>query len=399
MAEAGWTEIQRLKTLNEALVRSIAQLADSADLWKFVTDTISFSAETLRCSGAALLLLDEATEKVKLAFAVENGFPLDLFQDVRLHELQFTFAIEDSAVCREMFLRKKPFWQDVSEDSEVSLQWLIPLYRRFELKKVLGVPLKLHSRPIGLTCFGFAEDDVPTEEQVELIETLTRETALAIQLLRTSSRAMNAEGLRQEVIAAAQVHEQLAQCLATISLYLAAAESLASKNPEIASDAQRKAQELSQLGMKLARQTSSALGPFRSDLADVSTLLRSVVLETGEEADVNIKFLEHGTPSTSTPLEVAKALSAVVREAIENGVRHGKANRIVVSLSWYVGKLSVHIVDNGVGFDSTKIEQVNEGYGISGMRDRARKMQGRLEVKSSPGVGTEIQFTVPIVNL
>jgi signal transduction histidine kinase len=399
MAQADWKEVEYFKTLHESLARSIAELTEADDIWKFVTDTISFSAATLPCSGAAMFLLDEYSEKVRLAFAVEKGFSLDLFKDVRLHELQVPFSIEGWPLWREIFLRNRACWRDLSKESELSQQWLIPLYRRFELKKTLSVPLKFSSQPIGIVCFGFAEDNVPTPENIELTETLAREAALAIQLLRTGRRAMNVEVFQKELVAAAQVHEQLAQCLATISLYLAATESQASKNPAIASDALRKAQELSQLGMKLARETSSVLSPGKTRALDISGVLRSVILEAKEEADAEIDFLELGTAARSIPFDVTKGLSGMVREAIVNGVKHGKAHRILVSMNWYVEKLCISILDNGVGFDSTKIDQLNEGYGISGMRDRARRMSGRLEIDSNPGVGTEIRVTVPIVNL
>ncbi|MFO7152523.1 MAG: hypothetical protein DIU66_004685 [Bacillota bacterium] len=54
--------------------------------------------------------------------------------------------------------------------------------------------------------------------------------------------------------------------------------------------------------------------------------------------------------------------------------------------------------DNGIGFDVEKVfaEKQGTAFEIVGMRERIQLLKGRFEIKSSPGHGTEVFFSVPV---
>ena len=52
--------------------------------------------------------------------------------------------------------------------------------------------------------------------------------------------------------------------------------------------------------------------------------------------------------------------------------------------------------DNGIGFDTNKLLDDKKHIGIRNIRDRLKVMVGgKLEIESTPGVGTKVLITIP----
>ena len=94
------------------------------------------------------------------------------------------------------------------------------------------------------------------------------------------------------------------------------------------------------------------------------------------------------------PAPTREALLRIVGEAVTNAARHGRAKRVRVELS-EAPELQVCIIDDGVGFDPAALEQDSGRHGIMGMRERAEKLGGRLDVESKPGEGPRIIVVLP----
>lgn len=96
-------------------------------------------------------------------------------------------------------------------------------------------------------------------------------------------------------------------------------------------------------------------------------------------------------------IEVADAqrdpLLRIVREAVTNGVRHGKATELSLELSMDHG-LRVSVRDNGVGFEPGGARR-RGSFGLTTMRERAHALGGDLFVSSHPGEGTLVEVVVP----
>ena len=86
-------------------------------------------------------------------------------------------------------------------------------------------------------------------------------------------------------------------------------------------------------------------------------------------------------------------LLRVLQEALVNARRHSGARRVEVILSRRRHVVRAEVVDDGRGFDPAS---VGEGVGVSGMRERASALGGRLKIESSPGKGTSVRVEVPL---
>jgi signal transduction histidine kinase len=92
------------------------------------------------------------------------------------------------------------------------------------------------------------------------------------------------------------------------------------------------------------------------------------------------------------------AVMRIVREAIVNAERHGRAATISVTVR-HDGGLHLAIADDGCGFDvAWAMEQaprIDGGFGLVGMRERVESLGGRLRIASAPGRGTRIEVILP----
>jgi len=75
-------------------------------------------------------------------------------------------------------------------------------------------------------------------------------------------------------------------------------------------------------------------------------------------------------------------------------VKHSHSPRIEVKLGNSGGRVRMRIKDFGVGFDAAA--RAN-GIGLAAMRERLHMVGGSLQIKSSPGVGTELTAEAKIV--
>jgi signal transduction histidine kinase len=84
----------------------------------------------------------------------------------------------------------------------------------------------------------------------------------------------------------------------------------------------------------------------------------------------------------------------IVEEALNNILKHANAKSVVVKLKQRKDSIFLEIVDNGVGFDSEHVKL--GGKGLGNIKERAKRIKGRLKIDSSPEQGTKISLVVPI---
>jgi len=84
-----------------------------------------------------------------------------------------------------------------------------------------------------------------------------------------------------------------------------------------------------------------------------------------------------------------------LREALSNASRHAHASEIVVTARLERGRLVPRVGVDGLGFDPS-VARENGHHGLRNMANRARQLDGRLDVRSRPGNGTRVELSVPL---
>jgi signal transduction histidine kinase len=87
----------------------------------------------------------------------------------------------------------------------------------------------------------------------------------------------------------------------------------------------------------------------------------------------------------------------ITGEALRNAVRHAAAQHITAEICYDERRFRVRVHDDGRGFDEQRVRRDPTAghFGLHGMRERAEKIGGSLDVWSKPGFGTEIVVSIP----
>jgi signal transduction histidine kinase/ligand-binding sensor domain-containing protein len=93
--------------------------------------------------------------------------------------------------------------------------------------------------------------------------------------------------------------------------------------------------------------------------------------------------------------EQAFHILRITQELIQNIIKHAKASKVIVQIHSNLGKLHLTVEDNGVGFDSTKIN-MKKGIGFKNIQARLKITHGLIDVQSIIGKGTSIYIQCPI---
>jgi two-component system sensor histidine kinase UhpB len=186
---------------------------------------------------------------------------------------------------------------------------------------------------------------------------------------------------------AQDLHDEVNQALTAILLRLQAAmldvpPGLRSELKEIQTLATRAMEEL----LTLAR----TLRPTALDDHGLVPALASQVADFAERTGIRSSFHRHGDAPTLSD-EEQLVLYRVTQESLSNVVQHSGASAVRVELS-SIGRTVLRVRDDGCGFKP--IKGSGNRLGVSGMRERALLVGGRLNVFSAPGEGTTIELTM-----
>lgn len=129
------------------------------------------------------------------------------------------------------------------------------------------------------------------------------------------------------------------------------------------------------------------------DLGIVPTLKKYLHSVEDYNPNTTIHFTSIGEAvRLKTNYEVA--IFRLVQECVNNAIKHGKSNEIVVTFIWKKDHLVLSIKDNGSGFDTTISK--DGSFGLIGMRERVELLNGKMEINSAVQRGTSVIVTIPI---
>src|SRR3954453_7293385 len=206
---------------------------------------------------------------------------------------------------------------------------------------------------------------------------------------RDSGRAVLRAQEEERSRIAQDLHDEVNQALTAILLRLSATISAA---PEGLGDELRETQQLATQAMEELLTLARQLRPTALDDHGLVPALASQVADFGERTGIRASFHRHGdTPELSD--EEQLVLYRVTQESLSNVVQHSGASTVRVELN-SVGRTVLRVRDDGCGFAVPGNGRPRTSLGVSGMRERALLVGGRLNVFSAPGEGTTIELTM-----
>jgi PAS domain S-box-containing protein len=206
---------------------------------------------------------------------------------------------------------------------------------------------------------------------------------LAEEALRESELAAAAREERSRL--ARDLHDSITQALFAASLKAEALTTAGGASPEI-----------DELAQEVRRLTGGALAQMRTMLLELRgepldsiplmQLLRNVVEATESRTRTKIDLTVKG--SQTVPADLHAALYRITQEALNNVVRHARAENAWIVLSLEPSAVRLAVGDDGCGFDLSPVGPTH--LGLRSMRERASEVGADFRVVTAPGSGTEI---------
>jgi signal transduction histidine kinase len=263
-----------------------------------------------------------------------------------------------------------------------------------DMRSFLGVPITTPDGVIG--AFYLTEKEgAPdfSEGDEELIQLLAAHAAIAITNARLYERSHELSVLSERNRLALELHDAVSQKLFSMVLTAEAVTTLLDRDTSAARERVARLRELAEEALGELRSLIDELRPPDLDRDGLPGALRKQVevLEGLHGIEIELDVDEAvAAEASERDLQILR----IAQEALQNALRHAGAGRISVRLAPLDGGLALEVEDDGVGFVPDDPQLRSRRLGLTSMEERAERLGGRLEIKSSPTAGTTVRLEV-----
>jgi signal transduction histidine kinase len=220
-----------------------------------------------------------------------------------------------------------------------------------------------------------------------------------LQLEREISERERAEKLRaieqERSRIARDLHDDLGSTLTEISM-------MATANPGLKMESETASSRLREIAEKSRSMVSALDGVVwvinskNDTLSSLVEYLASYAEEFLAKAGIAYRVeLPRSYANCTIVGEIRHDVMLAVREAINNAVRHGNPNEVLLRLTVTGDQLEILVQDDGCGFNPALIK----GNGLDNLKERMSKLNGSCQINSSFGTGTSITLKVTLPKL
>ena len=254
-----------------------------------------------------------------------------------------------------------------------------------------SIPLYAHGKKLGVLNVASTDWRRLSPEDLQLLYTVGDMLGIAIERARLFNKSAQVGAVEERNRLAREIHDTLAQGLTAVSLQLESADALleVEKEPARVRQVVQQALALTRANLEEARRSVLDL---RAAPLEERTLAEALALLAGQ-AEVPVTFTVTGEHRPLPP-RIESGLYRIAQEALTNVNRHAQASRATMQLVTAPAEAKLIVEDNGLGFDLAQIPE--NRYGLIGLNERVKLLNGRLHLESGPGAGTRLEIVIPL---
>ena len=232
--------------------------------------------------------------------------------------------------------------------------------------------------------------DVTDRKRAETERTQALEREQKAREEFTQQLIASQEAERQRI--AAELHDSLGQNLSVIKNRAQLTRQLPSLPPEAARHLEAVERILSD-AIAETRSLAHNLRPLHVEQAGLTDSLGVLIREISQSSDIhferrleNVDDLFAGNAATN--------VYRIVQEALNNLIKHSRAQSATVTLERDVRSVRLRVADDGVGFNPSAV-RTRGGLGLNNIKERVNMLGGTLTIQSAPGQGTQLTVELP----
>jgi signal transduction histidine kinase/PAS domain-containing protein len=392
--QAASARVVQLVKANAVLKQTLDVLAMEPEIESSLGHVLKVSSEQLDSPSSALWLYNSSTEKFYLHLVYMDNQIIPV--TTKNIDLLIGKWLRGRNMDKDLFLKKhirerSPVIYQVDDASVVPT----PLRKSLEsmgVKTLLGIPLLLGAEIIGCFTLRFTEKRQFQAEELELTQALANQATLAIQLLRMAEESKQAAIYAERNRLAGEIHDTLAQSFTGISLQLGVAKWLLQEGSLAIEPILDRINDIAQTGLAEARRSVWEIYPTAQEYSNLAEKLSLAVGKLTRACPIQVDLQILGSEYQVSAI-IGYNLIKLSQEAITNALKHAKATKLSIILTYKDAQVSLSITDDGCGFQPNPD---NGGFGLLSISERSDRLGGQLSINSILGQGTEILVEIPL---
>jgi two-component system NarL family sensor kinase len=259
-----------------------------------------------------------------------------------------------------------------------------------------SIPLYAHGKKLGVLNVASADWRELAPDDLRLLYTVGDMVSIAIERARLFAQSAQLGAAEERNRLAREIHDTLAQGLTAITLQLETTDALleTETDPERARQTVQQALALARANLEEARRSVLDLRAAPLEGRTLAEALAALAAQPEwARRNLQVRFIAAGE-SRWLPVRVEASLYRIAQEALANVALHADASQVTLDLEAQPDQVQLVIQDDGRGFDPGRIPKGH--YGLIGLNERVRLLNGKLQLQSNPGAGTRIQVVIPL---
>src|SRR5882724_6027499 len=207
-------------------------------------------------------------------------------------------------------------------------------------------------------------------------------------------RARYQAALVERTRIAQELHDTLLQGFTGITLQLRAIQRVLAQRPQEGAEALKNVLASADTALRDARHMIWDMRAVELEGRDLAEALETAARVAMADSPAELVFTVHGE-RRRLPLAVETTALRIGREAVLNAVKHAAPRTVQVNLEFGPRSLTLRVVDDGTGIPPGAMDAAAAGehLGVAGMRDRAQRGDGTLNIASEQGNGTTVSVS------
>jgi signal transduction histidine kinase len=240
-----------------------------------------------------------------------------------------------------------------------------------------------------------------TRDDLEFLLVLVGQAAAGFEAGRLQAKAEEVAVLEERARIARDLHDGFIQALAGIDLRVEACKLNLQRDPSRVPRALEELHQAVDRGYREVRHYLTVLRTASRQADDFGSTLDRLAAEFSIRERLRV-YLSRPPADPGLPTSTAYELTQIVREALHNAVRHGRATQAVVKLAARRSHVYLVVRDNGRGFTNGRSDSIDSDGFLApaaapwSIRERAAALGGSLRVWSRANEGAEISLLIPV---